>query len=95
MSKAASPATLPKALLLNAAVRSIGTDYGKVSMSIPMIMFHKTKIEVPRCRFSEYAQSMSPHERLGGPTAKLQDELMPLCVVTCSVEAMNCSLEEI
>jgi hypothetical protein len=52
------------------------------------MMFHKTKIEVPRCRFSKYASSMSPRVRLGGPTAKLQDVLVPLCVITCSVEAM-------
>lgn len=53
-----------------------------------MIMFHKIKIEVPRRRFSKYACSMPPHVRLGGPAAKLQDVLVPLCVVTCSVEAM-------
>jgi hypothetical protein len=53
-------------------------------------MFHKTKIEIPRCRFSKYASSsMSPRVRLGGPpTAKLQDVSVPLCVITCSVEAM-------
>jgi hypothetical protein len=55
-----------------------------------MVMFDKIKIEVPRCRFSKYAQSMPPQVRLGGPTAKLQDVLVPLCVsvITCSVEAM-------
>jgi hypothetical protein len=53
-----------------------------------MMVFHRNKIEVPRCRFSKYAQSISPHVRLGGPAAKLQDVLVPLCVITCFVEAM-------
>jgi hypothetical protein len=73
---------------LKADVKSSGTDYGKISMSIPMMVFHRNKIEVPRCRFSKYAQSISPHVRLGGPAAKLQDVLVPLCVITCFVEAM-------
>jgi hypothetical protein len=52
-------------------------------------MFLKTKIEVPQYRFSKYASSTSPRVRLGGPpTAKLQDVTVPLCVITCSVEAM-------
>lgn len=52
------------------------------------MMLHPIMIQVPRFRFSKYAYSMQPHVRLGGPTAKLQDVLVPCSVVTCSVKAM-------
>jgi hypothetical protein len=53
-----------------------------------MMMFHKTKIEIPQCRFSKYAYSTPPHVRLAGPTARSQGMLVPLCVIACSVKAM-------
>jgi len=53
-----------------------------------MMVLHKPDIEIPQCRFSKYAWSTPLHVRLGGPTAKLQDALMPLCVIACSVKVM-------